>query len=323
MQPGGDPWGRYKGPRVPKASPEGMPLSPLRTPEEMWGQATQEARFAAEEAQRMAAPVTPFAPGPSEDISPTQPFVRTTSTSTGAGNQSEVRHEVEAMFSVGTGGDLVSSSPAGLKLEVRDTGRGSVGPTCIDHREVSVPEDSDISDLDSVLPTFTDTEDVDEDPAVSCSSYMADRRARRSHASTRLPDGKEGLLIDTGSRGSLTGGAFIARQSKAAPKGHPTKWERLDKPKLLSGVGDGTKKCTWSATVHGVDRKGYVVSYTAPVIDADDDGELSAVPPLYGLFPMAERNTFMGTRAGVLHEVPEGMEDQIIWPKGTIHRRCV
>jgi len=130
--------------------------------------------------------------------------------------------------------------------------------------------------------------------------------------------------VDTGSKGSLTGGAFVARQSKAAPKGHPTKWKRLDKPKVLSGVGDGTKQCTWSATVHGVDKMGKVCSYTAPVIDPDSGtDEPSAVPPLYGLIPMAERNTFMGTRHGVLHEVPEGMEDQIVWPKGTIHRRCI
>ncbi len=140
---------------------------------------------------------------------------------------------------------------------------------------------------------------------------------------TRLKEGGEALLVDTGSKDNLTGGAFIKRQEAAAPKGHPTIWKRLPEPKQLSGVGNGIKKCTYSATVHGIDDKGKINSFTSPVIDKDPEtGESSEVPALYGREPMAKRNTFVGTRHGFLHEVPDGKEDQIIWPPGTVHRRC-
>ena len=85
----------------------------------------------------------------------------------------------------------------------------------------------------------------------------------------------------------------------------------------------GTKRCTFSATVHGVDDKGRLNSYTSRMIDSDPVAEVSSdLPALYGMDPMARRNTFVGTRQGVLHEVPAGLEGQVIWPIGTVHRQC-
>ena len=140
-----------------------------------------------------------------------------------------------------------------------------------------------------------------------------------NHSATRL-DGMEGLLVDTGSRDNLTGGAFVERQSEQAKMhGHHTQWEKLTKPKLLSGVGRGQEECTHQATVPGALQEGDLATYKATVLQ----GEAAPVPPLYGLDPMAERNTFVGTRTGYLHEVPIGMEHLIRWPQGTVHRRCV
>ena len=144
-----------------------------------------------------------------------------------------------------------------------------------------------------------------------------------AYAATRLEGEREMLLVDTGTKDNVTGRAFIEKQDAAAPKGHPTIWKRLPKPKQLAGVGKGTKKCTFSATVHGVDDKGRINSYTSQVIDSDPVAEESSeLPALYGMDPMASRNTFVGTRKGVLHEVPAGLEDQIGWPVGTVHRKC-
>ena len=144
-----------------------------------------------------------------------------------------------------------------------------------------------------------------------------------AYAATRLEGESEMLLVDTGTKDNVTGRAFIEKQDAAAPKGHPTIWKRLPKPKQLAGVGNGTQKCTFSATVHGVDDQGRINSYTSQVIDSDPVAEESSeLPALYGMDPMARRNTFVGTRQGVLHEVPAGLEDQVIWPIGTVHRQC-
>ncbi len=38
---------------------------------------------------------------------------------------------------------------------------------------------------------------------------------------------------------------------------------------------------------------------------------------------MARENTFIGTKTGTLHMVPDGKEDEILWPMGTKHRQCI
>ena len=139
-----------------------------------------------------------------------------------------------------------------------------------------------------------------------------------NHSATRL-EGEEGLLIDTGSKYNLTGSDFVERQShQARQHGYDTTWRMLTKPKILAGVGKGQEESTDVATVRGIVQTGDVVEYQAPVLR----GAASAVPPLYGLEPMAQRNTYVGTRSGVLHEVPIGKEHLIQWPEGTVHRQC-
>ena len=76
----------------------------------------------------------------------------------------------------------------------------------------------------------------------------------------------------------------------------------------MGGVGKGVEQCTRQATRHGIIEEGAHVTYTAPVLEERG----TAVPALYGLDPMAERNTYVDTKSGVLHQVPEGKEHEII-----------
>ena len=87
----------------------------------------------------------------------------------------------------------------------------------------------------------------------------------------------------------------------------------------MSGVGKGVQQCTREALIHGVVAEGYLITYQAPVLE--ESGK--AVPGLYGLDPMADRNTYVGTATGKLHMIPPGTDDQIIWPKGTKTLSCV
>ncbi len=73
------------------------------------------------------------------------------------------------------------------------------------------------------------------------------------HSHTRLQDGRESLLCDTGAVDNATGYDFVRRQSEGAVKhGCETEWTKLYKPKHLSGVGDSAPVCTHSAVVPGV-----------------------------------------------------------------------
>ncbi len=47
------------------------------------------------------------------------------------------------------------------------------------------------------------------------------------------------------------------------------------------------------------------------------EGDGQAIPAIYGMDPMRDKNTFIGTKTGTLHQVPPGMENHIIWPEGT------
>jgi hypothetical protein len=133
------------------------------------------------------------------------------------------------------------------------------------------------------------------------------------HTSTRLPSGEEGLLVDCGAVDNLSGLNFILRQTAAAKThGLPTVWEKLAVPKRMAGVGKTTEVCTHQAGVYCILQNGTVLVYTAPVIPPDSvTGEPSTLPPLYGLNSMAEKNTYMGTRNGVLAQVPDGKEEEI------------
>ena len=141
-----------------------------------------------------------------------------------------------------------------------------------------------------------------------------------NHSATRLSEHEEGLLVDTGSRFNITGGDLVERQSsQSSEHGLVTQWKELKEPRLMSGVGKGVQQCTREALIHGVVAEGDLITYKAPVLE--ESGK--AVPGLYGLDPMADRNTYVGTATGKLHMIPPGTDDQIIWPKGTKTLSCV
>jgi hypothetical protein len=134
-----------------------------------------------------------------------------------------------------------------------------------------------------------------------------------SHSMTSIP-GKEGMVVDTGAWENLSGGDSIRRQEAAALQaGHATRWQRRARPKHVSGVGDNAKVCLEDAVVPGCLNDGTLIKYTTPVISGDP----STTPTLYGLKDMEAENTYFATRKGVLAMIPEGTDDQIIWPQGT------
>ena len=159
-----------------------------------------------------------------------------------------------------------------------------------------------------------DEDDEDEKGKESALAYQ--------HQATRLGDCEEGLLADTGAVDNVTGMDFVKRQTEAASKlGLKTRWEKLDKPKRLAGVGGRTSICTHQAVIPGVLADGTMATYAAPVIPPDVP-EQTSVPPLYGLKSMAAENVYMGTRSGVMALVPDGKEEEIKWPAGTKFRQC-
>ena len=147
---------------------------------------------------------------------------------------------------------------------------------------------------------------------------VATNQLSYSHGATRIP-GKEGILPDTGAVHNLSGLSFVQRQGQlAAAYGHSVKWQQLNKPKQVAGVGDAAKPCTHQAVVPGRLRSGSRIHYAAPIIG----GGPSDIPALYGLDSMASENTFFGTRGGLMARVPDGLEDSIVWPTGTRFDQC-
>ena len=144
------------------------------------------------------------------------------------------------------------------------------------------------------------------------------------HAATRLQNGREGLLVDCGAVWDLAGSEHVRRQTEAAQgRGFQTQGSKLDKPRVMSGVGKGAVTCSHQATEHGVIETGELITYSPTVVPPDPmTGEPSQLPALYGLNSMAAENVYMGTRGGLMALVPDGAEDKIVWPPGTRFRQC-
>ena len=181
----------------------------------------------------------------------------------------------------------------------------------------------------SVLPVFEwEEEDILlANPNAAASKFeMTETNEKRkpqhqssySHSATRI-EGVEGLLVDSGAVSNLTGGDFVTRAANLAKQhGRSVKWFKLPKPKCVSGVGDQAKSCEYQACVPGMLENGQEIRYIAPVIGGDP----SPVPPLYSLECMADTNTYMGMRSGLLAMVPDGAEREIRWPQGTTFIQC-
>ena len=66
------------------------------------------------------------------------------------------------------------------------------------------------------------------------------------HANTRLPDGRTGLLIDTGAWANLSGGRWATNAAQvSAQAGLRATKTKMAKPVSVQGVGNGSQQCTW------------------------------------------------------------------------------
>ena len=97
-----------------------------------------------------------------------------------------------------------------------------------------------------------------------------------------LPDGRLGLLIDTGAWGNLQGEVWCKRaaaQAKAA--GYDSSQRKLDTAMTVHGVGSGSQSAVWEASIPTAltrsDSTIGLTKYTAPVVEGAD------LPPLLGL----------------------------------------
>ena len=189
----------------------------------------------------------------------------------------------------------------------------------MDFEDVSEPEDDEVMEWEECFPIYSWEEDYQQpspqddkgtlNPVEVPSSYL--------HSSTRIP-GHEGLLPDTGAVKDLSGQEFVDRQtSEAHQHGYDTVWYDLPKPQGVSGVGGVDKICRQKAAVHCCLTDGTLMKYCPAVIPG------SGVPPLVGVDTMSKLNVFFGTRQGTFTMVPDGQENDIIWPEGTKHYQCV
>ena len=93
----------------------------------------------------------------------------------------------------------------------------------------------------------------------------------------------------------------------------------MDNMKHVGGVGKGSLTAEFTAINHGMTNEGIRLSYETLALEEEG----SNISGIYGMAPMAKRSTFLGTRRGTLSMVPDGHEDEIIWPSGTKHIQVV
>ena len=66
------------------------------------------------------------------------------------------------------------------------------------------------------------------------------------HANTRLPDGRTGLLIDTGAWANLSGDRWATQAAQVSNQaGFQATKTKMTKPMSVQGVGNGSQQCTW------------------------------------------------------------------------------
>ena len=119
------------------------------------------------------------------------------------------------------------------------------------------------------------------------------------HASTRLPDGRLGILVDPGAWTNLAG-ATVARQiaEAAAGYGHSPSQKTLKQPLAIMGVGDGEQKCHWETclpiAVQTDDGRVDLHRFEAPTVS----GSGAELPALLGLRSMRSQNAVLEMTPG-------------------------
>ena len=145
------------------------------------------------------------------------------------------------------------------------------------------------------------------------------------HMSTRLTDGRHGLLIDPGAWSNLVGERWVTEVAyKAQSNGYKPKQNKMEHPFEVQGVGTGTNEAKWEAQLpiavsddNGVTR---LHEYHAPTVS----GPGSELPALLGLESMSKQKGVLEMTDGqeyLTFPGPDGYK--INWSSGTRRYRLV
>lgn len=91
-----------------------------------------------------------------------------------------------------------------------------------------------------------------------------------AHATSRLGQAQEGLLVDCGAIDNLASKNFVDRQSRLAElaTGQKTEYEKMELPLEVNGVGKGGQRSTHGARVP-ICIEGEMGEFQAPVLSGD------------------------------------------------------
>ena len=121
------------------------------------------------------------------------------------------------------------------------------------------------------------------------------------HAVVKLASSREGLLVDTGAVGNLTGDRWVSRvQALCEPYKQGVVWEDMAKPLSINGVGQGGSACNKTITAPLALADGSRAQFTAPVIPNSD------VPALLGNASMSQHRVLIDVMNKKLFMVGHG-----------------
>jgi len=145
------------------------------------------------------------------------------------------------------------------------------------------------------------------------------------HGSTKLPDGRQGLLVDPGAWSNLAGEVWMQNMArKAIEAGLKVSESRMSHPLNVGGVGKGTNTADWEIQVPiaVADTEGStnMHAYKAPTVR--DEGR--NLPALLGLQSMSKQNSVLEMAPG--HEyltMPGPGGYTVNWSPGTVRYKLV
>lgn len=133
-------------------------------------------------------------------------------------------------------------------------------------------------------------------------------------------------MVDTGASSNLSGMEFYDKVIKDCVK-HTKVGGRfqLESAKQFSGVG-GAQSSTHEMDVYGCtmtcDGDPLLCHYEAPMLDGPPGSHAYLTPALLGMPQLRNLNAYIGCKRNELTLIPDGLDDLIVWPKGTVHINC-
>ena len=136
------------------------------------------------------------------------------------------------------------------------------------------------------------------------------------HSNTRLPDGRAGVLIDTGAWANLSGDRWANAAAELSQRaGKQASRQQLAKPISVQGVGNGSQQCTWQTTIPAAIRLAdgsYTrMQYSSPSVPNSD------LPALLGLRTLINHGAIIDCRNRKLYLCGPG-DATIEPPPGTL-----